>query len=158
TFPGVSGIGTGFVARLDTSQSQASATLVWATYLGGQTSGDQPHGIAIDSVDNVYLTGETWSANFPVTPGAPYPTGAGGNQNGFVSVLSANGSKLIFSTFYGTGGSGNVLNSAAGLGLSLDKASSPDVFIVGATISASFPITSGAVQTTLNGLQDAFFA
>ena len=158
TFPGVKGIGTGFVARLDTAAAQASATLVWATYLGGQTSGDQPHGIGIDSAGNAYLTGETWSGNFPVTLGAPYPTGTGGSQNGFVSVLSANGSKLTFSTFYGTGGPGQGLNTAAGLGLALDSASSPDVFIVGATTSSKFPVTQGAVQTTLNGFQDAFVA
>ena len=158
TFPGVSGIGTGFVARFDTAQSQASATLVWATFLGGRTSGDQPHAIALDSAGNAYLTGETWSDNFPVTPGAPYPTGAGGNQNGFVSVLNASGNKLTFSTYFGTGSSGNTLNSAAGLGLALDRASSPDVFIAGATTSRTFPITPGVVQTTLNGLQDAFVA
>ena len=157
-FPGVTGIGTGFVAQLDTAQSLSSSTLVYATYLGGRTSGDQPHAIAIDSADNAYLTGETWSDNFPVTPGAPYPTGAGGLQHGFVSVLNANGSKLIFSTFYGTGGAGNGINTAAGLGLALDRASSPDVFIVGATTSSTFPITPGVVQTTLNGLQDAFVA
>jgi hypothetical protein len=138
-FPAAANDYTGFVARFDTSKSAASS-LVYATYLGGSISGDQPHAIALDSLGNAYLTGETWSGNFPVTPGAPQNTGIAGLQNGFVSVLSANGSLMLFSTYYGS-------NSVVGNGLALDTASTPDVFIVGKTNSTKFPTTPGAFET-----------
>jgi hypothetical protein len=162
TFPASTNDYTGYVARFDTSKSGA-ASLIYATYLGGTISGDQPHAIAVDSLGNAYLTGETWSGelltgNYPATVGAPYTTGVAGLQNGFVSVLSATGSNMIFSTYYGTGSASPSAQSAVGLGLALDNASSPDVFIVGGTISNKFPTTVGSFQTALKGFQDGFVA
>ena len=150
TYPGTPGIGTGFVARFDTSQS-GSSSLVFATYLGGNVSGDQPHGIALDSTGNAYLTGETWSGNFPVTPGAPQAIGDSGLQNGFMTVLTADGTKVPFSTYFGS-------NQAAGAGLALDSALPPNVFITGSTTTTKFPTTVGAYQTSLQGFSDAFVA
>jgi hypothetical protein len=153
TFPAAANDYTGFVARFDTSQSGA-ASLIYATFLGGSISGDQPHAIAIDSLGDAYLTGETWSGNFPVTPGAPYNAGVAGLQNGFVSVLSANGSQMLFSTYYGS-------DTAVGYGLALDTAASPDVFIVGSTNSTKFPTTAGAYDTNpsfVSGFSYAFVA
>ncbi|HKN60766.1 MAG TPA: choice-of-anchor D domain-containing protein, partial [Candidatus Acidoferrales bacterium] len=153
TFPAAANDYTGFVARFDTSKSGASS-LIYATFLGGNISGDQPHAIAIDSLGNAYLTGETWSGNFPVTLGAPYNTGIAGLQNGFVSVLSASGSQMLFSTYYGS-------DTAVGYGLALDTAASPDVFIVGSTNSTKFPTTAGAYDTSpsfVSGFSYAFVA
>lgn len=162
TFPGASGIGTGFVAEFNTvPTTQAPATLVWATYLGGSISGDQPHAIALDSLDNIYLAGETWSGelptgSYPASLGAPDTTGVAGLQNGFMTVMTSDGSAVAFSTYYGTGGAGT--NSNAVFGLALDTASPPDVFIVGLTNSTKFPTTAGSFQTTKNGFLDAFVA
>ena len=147
---------TGFVAKFNTAAAQASTTLVWATYLGGDISGDQPHAIAIDSTGNVYLTGETWSdelvtGSYPASVGAPEPTGQSGHQNGYVTVLTANGTAVAFSTYYGS-------NSAVGSGIALDSATPPDVFIVGGTTSSKFPTTASSLQPTLKGFQDAFVA
>jgi hypothetical protein len=153
TFPAAANDYTGFVARFDTSKSGA-ASLIYATFLGGNISGDQPHAIAIDSLGNAYLTGETWSGNFPVTAGAPYNTGIAGLQNGFVSVLSATGSQMLFSTYYGS-------DTAIGYGLALDTAAAPDVFIVGKTNSTKFPTTVGAYDTNppfVSGFSYAFVA
>jgi hypothetical protein len=162
TFPAAANDYTGYVARFDTTQSGA-ASRIYATYLGGAISGDQPHAIAVDSAGNAYLTGETWSGelltgSYPATVGAPYPTGVAGLQNGFVSVLSANGSNMIFSTYYGTGSASPSAQSAVGLGLALDNAAAPNVFIVGGTISNKFPTTAGSYQTTIKGFQDAWVA
>jgi hypothetical protein len=162
TFPAAANDYTGYVARFDTTQSGV-ASLIYATYLGGAISGDQPHAIAVDSVGNAYLTGETWSGelltgSYPATVGAPYPTGVAGLQNGFVSILSASGSNMLFSTYYGTGTASPSADSAVGLGLALDNAATPDVFIVGGTTSNKFPTTALSVQTTLKGLQDGFVA
>jgi hypothetical protein len=56
-----------FVTVLDPTGS----TLTFSTYYGGN-NGDDGTAIAIDSpsTPNVYITGLTASANFPVTPGA----------------------------------------------------------------------------------------
>jgi hypothetical protein len=145
TFPAAANDFTGFVARFDTTKSGASS-LIYATYLGGSVSGDQPHAVAVDSVGNAYLTGETWSGNFPVTPGAPQNNGVSGLQNGFLSVLSANGSLMLFSTYYGSAGASG--GGAVDYGLALDSASTPDVFIVGKTTSTKYPTTSGAYDTS----------
>jgi len=161
TFPGAAGIFTGFVAKFDTAAATSGASLVWATYLGGTISGDQPHALQIDSQDNVYLAGETWSGElltggYPASLGAPYTNGVAGLQNGFVTVLTADGSNVAFSTYYGIGVEGSNANNI--YGLALDNSSPPNVFIAGETRSTSFPITTGSYQTTLNGLISAFAA
>lgn len=161
TFPGNAGISTGFVAKFNTSAATSGASLVWATYLGGSISGDQPHAMQLDSVGDVYLAGETWSGElatggYPASLGAPYTNGVAGLQNGFVTVLSADGSNVLFSTYYGIGIEGSNANNI--YGLALDGASPPDVFVVGETRSTTFPITTGSFQTTLNGFIDAFVA
>jgi len=52
-----------FVAELDPSQVGA-ASLVYSTYLGGSDQ-DVGYGIAVDGSGNAYVTGFTYSANFP---------------------------------------------------------------------------------------------
>jgi len=50
--------------------------LVYSTYLGG-TSVDLGNALALDRSGNLYVTGSTFSSNFPVTPGA-FQTMCGG--------------------------------------------------------------------------------
>ena len=57
--------GEAFVAKLN---SQGSA-LLYSTYLSG-SKGSGIGAIAIDTTGNVYVTGSTFSDDFPVTPGA----------------------------------------------------------------------------------------
>src|SRR5262249_33607315 len=73
--------------------------LSYSTYLGG----DPRHfseGIAVDGSGNAYVTGNTFSSNFPTTPGALQTT-LGGIQTAFVSKLNATGTALLYSTFLG---------------------------------------------------------
>jgi len=68
------------------------------------------NGIAVDSSGTTYITGETNSFNFPVTPGA-YQTTYGSTQDGtnaFVTRLDGSGSSLLYSTYLG-GSSGDSL-------------------------------------------------
>ena len=55
--------GTAFVAKLDA----AGSALVYSTYLGGSgtNSEDAGNGIAVDPSGNAYVTGYTYSTNFP---------------------------------------------------------------------------------------------
>jgi hypothetical protein len=54
-----------FVTKLNPTGS----ALVYSTYLGG-SGDDSGNGIAVDTLGNAYLTGDTGSTNFPTTSGA----------------------------------------------------------------------------------------
>ena len=142
---------TAFLARLDTTKT-GTASEVYGTYLGG-TGFEQGLAIALDSLQNAYVTGLTASSNFPVTVGAPQ-TVINGTENAYVSVLNPTGNALVFSTFWG-GDAADI-----GSGITLDSASPPNIYLTGTTTSHSPPfVTSGsAFQKTLKGAKNAFVA
>jgi hypothetical protein len=70
-----------FVASLDPTGQQ----LLYSTYLGGSFI-DFAQGMAVDASGNVYVTGSTYSANFP-TVNAFQPT-LKGTRNAFVAKIS----------------------------------------------------------------------
>ncbi len=59
-----SGLGNAFITKLDISGS-----LIYSTYFGG-SGNDTGTGIAVNGIEDVYVTGLTMSQNFPTTPGA----------------------------------------------------------------------------------------
>jgi len=132
-----------FVTKLD----PAGATLLYSTFLGGSTS-DSGQAIAVDSAGEAYVTGFTFSTNFPTKN--PLQSANNGGADAFVAKLNGAGSQLVFSTYLG--GSGD----DRGLGLTLNAGG--NVFITGSTQSPNFPTTSGAYQTTPGGNTDAFIA
>jgi hypothetical protein len=60
-----------FVLKLNA----AGSALVYSTYLGG-SGRDLPHGIAVDAGGDAYVTGDTDSTDFPITPQAVQPHNA----------------------------------------------------------------------------------
>jgi uncharacterized protein (TIGR03437 family) len=74
----------GFVAKLN----PIGSALVWASFLGG-TALDQANTIAVDAGDNVWVTGITQSADFPVSSGFP-----GGGE--FLVEFNPPGSSLLY--------------------------------------------------------------
>jgi len=106
-------------------------------------------GIATDSAGNAYVVGYTRSSDFPVTPGA-FDVSFNGLRDGLVAKLNPNGDSLAWATFFG-GSDFDVAN-----GIALDSLG--DVYIVGVTYSADFPVTMGAFDTSFNGGYDAFVA
>jgi hypothetical protein len=73
------GRGDGFVTSLNPDGSG----LIYSTYLGGSSSYDYSSGIATDAAGGIYLTGLTYSMDFPTTAGA-VQTRFGGYADGFV--------------------------------------------------------------------------
>jgi hypothetical protein len=84
--PGSSLQNTGFVSNFNA----AGSALIYSTYLGGDL-GDRIQAIAVDSSDNAYVTGYTFSLDFPtVNPFQPANNAANGEGiNAFVSKLPA---------------------------------------------------------------------
>jgi hypothetical protein len=87
--------GDAFVAKLN----PAGNALLYSTYLGGDNT-DKGMGIAVDTSGDAYVTGLTFSSNFP-THNAMQPTNAGGDD-AFVTKLSPAGNALVYSTYMGT--------------------------------------------------------
>lgn len=136
--------GEGFVAKLN-----AAGQLVYATYLGGNEF-DQILGIAVDTTGKAYVTGETFSDDFPTTAGALRRTPcAGFNTDAFVSKLNADGSALEYSTL--------VCGALADRGLAIAIDSAGNAYVAGETTSADFPVTAGVAQAAQrSAFQDAF--
>ena len=122
--------------------------LRYSTYIGGSGT-DQASDIALDSEGNVYIIGRTYSTNLPATPGA-YDISQNGAYDVFVTKLSPDGSRLLYSTYLG--GS----NEDIGTGIAVDSAG--NAYLTGHTYSTDFPTTPGASDTALSGQRDGFVA
>ena len=117
-----------------TKINESGSALVYSTFLKG-TGDDSGRDIALDSSDNVYITGSTQSKDFSTTTDVISNTLAG-LQDGFVTKLSADGNKLLYSSYLG--GSG----IEVGYGVAVDSAGS--IFVTGKTNSTDFPTTPNA--------------
>jgi hypothetical protein len=129
--------------------------LVYSTFIGGDFQ-EQGNSIVIDRLGNSYLTGFTFSKNFPTTTGAYDMTYNGVNFyfDIFVSKMNNIGTALVFSTYIG----GNTDD----YGNSLVIDSIGNIFITGYTNSNNYPTTSGAFDESYNlgysGSYDAIVA
>jgi hypothetical protein len=131
-----------FVTKLN----QTGSTLLYSTYLGGNGF-DLGTGIALGGAGTAHVTGVTFSADFPTTPGA-FDTSYNGGGDAFVTRLDPTGAALLYSTYLG----GSSLDQ--GFGIALDAAG--NAHVAGQTRSAAFPTTPGAFDTSSNGALDAF--
>jgi len=144
TFPGTAGnTGTDYDAFV-TKISPAGA-IVYSTYVGG-TGDDHAYAIAVNANGEAYITGRTYSSNFPIVNGYQLTNLAG--DAAFLTKLNAAGNAFLYSSYLG-GSSSNI-----GYGIAVDGAGR--AYVVGGTASANFPATFGAYQTALGGLYDAF--
>jgi hypothetical protein len=142
-----------FVTKLNATGS----ALVYSTYIGGGTnvtSGGK-HGnktvtngtisggasIAVDANGDADVTGWTNSTTFPTVNALQ--TKNGGGFDAFVTVLNPAGSGLLFSSYFGGGG------TDYGYGIALDSAG--NAYVGGQTDSANFPITADAYQISAGG-------
>jgi hypothetical protein len=117
--------------------------LVYSTFLGGSDL-DIGRGIAVQG-NEVYVTGKTFSTDFPTTNASK----DGGGGDAFVARLSFDGTSLSLGYSTYLGGSGD----DAGNGIAVDGGG--HAYVAGATNSKNFPTTFKAGRT---GDYDAFVA
>ena len=125
------------------------SALEFATFLGGSGSSDTPSSIKLDGLGRVVVAGGTGSPDFPTTPGA-WSQSLLGDSNAYVVQLSANGTSLIFSTYFG----GDGLDGPGDL--AIDGVGR--VLIGGTTSSPNLPITPNALQRSLVGNSCGYLA
>lgn len=118
-------------------------SLIFSTYFGGQYY-NIIYEMELDENDDLYVVGGTTSDDFPVTTNAWQKNYGGGGNNwgwynggdGFLSKLSADGTKLLYSTYIGGDGFDRVYD------MHLDT--SGEVYLCGLTTSTNFTTTAGS--------------
>jgi len=145
-----------FVAKVDGK----TQTLAWATYLGGSgglTDYERAIALTVEASGNVIVTGRTNAMDFPVLNAVQGKLA--GNYDAFVTKISADGSKLLYSTYLGGSSADNASSnatfaqSAYGGDIALDRAG--NAVLTGTTFSSDFP-TLLPLQARLGGVADAF--
>lgn len=149
-----------FVTKLNPEGS----ALVYSTYIGGEEYDDEGLDIAIDTAGCAYITGVTWSEDFPTTQGA-YQTASADTSlseywsshgDAFIVKLNSEGSDLIYSTYLGS----KKIDYAAGI--AVDE--SGCAYVAGHTCYGwefgPFPTTTGAYKEDDSslGIEDGFAA
>jgi hypothetical protein len=119
--------------------------LVYSTYLGG-SGGETGFGLAADVSGNAYVTGYTYSSDFPM---ANPRQGFGGGEDAFIAKLNPEGSAFVYSSYLGGSGADR------GFGIAADA--SGNAYVTGWTGSIDFPVAD-AVQAASGGIEDVFVA
>ncbi len=137
-----------FVAKLNPWGS----ALIYSTYIGGSDRDAQwmqysGNGIAVDGSGNVYITGTTFSSDFP-TRNALQVAYSGGGSDAFVTKLNASGNALVYSTYIGGGGKDQ--------GFGIAVSSSGNAFVTGSTDSSNFPKANPFQGSNTAAKSDAF--
>ncbi len=113
----------GFVAKF----SPAGNSLVYSTYLGGDTT-DTGVRLVVDADEHAHIIGYSWSGNFPTLDSYQIFHGM---CDAIVTELSADGSSLISSTYLGGDG------VDVGVDIAIDG--NGNTYITGYTESTDFP-------------------
>ncbi|MCP5102091.1 MAG: hypothetical protein GY950_01865, partial [bacterium] len=143
-YQGYQGGFDGYVVRLDTNLGGASS-LIYSTYLGGE-SAEQCEAVAVDGNGHAYVTGWTWSTDFPVLN--QYQVFQG-SYDAFVTRLDTNQggeSGLIYSTCLGGE------RRDEGFGIAVDAGG--NAYVTGWTFGADFPVLNQ--YQGFQGIYDAF--
>lgn len=135
-----------FAMKLETT----GRTLLYSTFVGGGGD-DQAVDLALYA-GIAYIAGTTSSdgsagSSFPVSTGAAQ-SNFGGLLDGFVTAIDTNGRRVIFSSLLGGNGDDEIR------GVAVDGAGA--AFVTGQTNSSNFPVTTGAIQSSISGVNDAF--
>jgi|JI10StandDraft_1071094.scaffolds.fasta_scaffold17548_5 hypothetical protein len=139
----------GFIARFN-----AALTLpLQASYIGGMLD-DYPWALAIHpTTGNVYVAGQTSSADFPKVTGGAQSVNFPFGHHGFVTRFNAALTAQLQSTYHGGTGEDSVMSLAI-------HPATGDVYIAGVTSSSDLPGVAGGAQSaiaqTTTSFDDAF--
>jgi hypothetical protein len=122
--------------------------LLFCSYLGGSSEEFMDtHSLALDAAGNMVISSGSKSTDYPVTDASVHTSP--GISDIATSILSSNGSTLLYSTLLG-GTSGE---SAEGIGV--DAAG--NVYVTGSIGSINLPVTPGALSAThISGEREGF--
>ena len=121
-------------------------SVIYSTYLGGAGGASLAYGVAVDSSQSAYMTGQTSTLSFPLmNPFQSQNTAAAGSV--FVTKFTPTGNALVYSTYLG----GTNTQSAGGIAVD----SSGNAYVSGGTASVDFP-TQNPLQAKIAGLFDVF--
>ncbi len=132
------------------------SSLIWATYLGGN-SAENPHSLIVTANQELCVLGSTSSTNFPVSGGC-FDNALGGTYDITLTVFNAACTGLVGSTFVGgtsTDGQNAIYINYGDTyrgEIMLDPLG--NISVASFSESADFPVTAGALQGTLGGMMD----
>lgn len=137
-----------FIAVFNPGLTCATSTLIFSSYLGGNAE-DVGTSVDVDQNGNAYITGYTFSNNFPVA-GTPFQsTYNDGGGDAFLTVVNPIEGVVTYSTYVGG------TNIDVGTKVQYDPATG-NVALAGFTYSTDFPLTENAAQPIYGGGGDAF--
>jgi hypothetical protein len=120
--------------------------LKYCTVIGG-SYWDVGYGLCLDALQNLYITGYTFSHDFPVTLDA-FDSSYNGEEDVCIVRLTPDTNHMIFGTFLG--------GHSFEVGKSIACDWKGNVFVAGYTSSSSFPTSPHGIQRSLSGDQDGF--
>lgn len=144
-----------FISKFSPDGSQ----FLFSTYHGGSgdevSGGDVSSGAAAASMGIgasgiVYVTGQTYSNDLPVTASAQQQIFGGGQTDAFLAIFDTVAGIRAYSSWLG--GSGTDRGSS----IALPRADA--VIVAGETGSADLHVAADAFDTSLNGVTDLFVA
>ena len=154
-FPVINAIQPELKGRMDSFVTKLNwkGEVIFSTFLGGQDTGVESseeevgYGIALDSLQNIYLTGSTSSRSFPLVN--PIQSTFGGVEDCFIVKLNGSGQAILYSTFLG--------GSRADRGRAIAVDGFGQAHVTGYTFFNDFPLVN-ALQPIYRGNLDAFVA
>lgn len=119
-----------------------TGALAALTYLGGSAA-EGAEGVALDARGHVYMTGGTFSSDFPTNmPGQP-----GSGQDAYLTEFTPDLSRIVYSVRVG--------GTGADRGRAVIVSAQGEVYLTGITASGNLA-TTGALQGSFGGVSDAF--
>lgn len=133
----------GYVAIIDTD----GEALLFSSYLGGAED-EEVYDVALDAAGNIYLTGRTWSADFPTVN--PLQPNRIGQFDAFITKLSPNGAGYVYSSYFG--------GSEGEFGNAVVADAQGNAYITGSTASSDLPTGAAPALQSYTGQQDVYIA
>jgi hypothetical protein len=143
---GLNGNSDAFVAGFDPSKSGVNS-LFYCTFLGG-TSNEQGYGITLAPNNTLWVVGETYSNDFPMTGNGYQQSSAGGADAFIVQIDPVAGGSLLYASYLG----GSRIDMARKVAFD----SKGRLIVTGYTLSGDFPATGDALQSANQGFSKGF--